>query len=183
MLWSPGGIGFLFETSPSAPLTFGGYASSTGPTIYDEAGAIIDEVSVYYEALTAQDVADRWAYYQAGPCTPDWSCVGYQECVSPATEAMCNNVTDINACGDIYSGNYSEFNTSECSYPSSSSSGTRYAVDADGNVVGVYQGTTLVHTATVPEPEGTFLSITGGEAFDIKAWWNDLMSTIRGWFQ
>jgi hypothetical protein len=115
-------------------------------------------------------------------CTPDWSCTGYEECVSPATTAACNNVTDNNACGETYSGNYSEFATTTCTYPSSSGgSGTSYAVDASGNVVGVYQGTTLVQS-TQTEQKGTFLSLTGGEPFDLKTWWNNLVTTIKGWF-
>lgn len=50
-------------------------------------------------------------------CTPDWSCTGYETCVSPMVNASCNAVTDLNNCGDGYGGNYSEFTSQTCSYP------------------------------------------------------------------
>jgi hypothetical protein len=65
---------------------------------------------------------------------------------------------------------------------SSSGSRTRYAVDAGGNVVGVYQGSTLIQSIPVAEEKGTFLSLGGGESFDIKAWATGLWTTIKGWF-
>jgi hypothetical protein len=56
-------------------------------------------------------------------CTPEWLCTGYETCVSPATTASCDTVNDNNTCysitnltSDQYDGNYTEFNTTSCSY-------------------------------------------------------------------
>ena len=56
-------------------------------------------------------------------CEPDWDCNGYEECVRPMEEASCNSVTDLNACGTAYTGNYSEFPTRRCTYISTGGSG------------------------------------------------------------
>lgn len=116
------------------------------------------------------------------PCTPNWSCSDYADCVSPANNVSCTNVTDVNSCGETYTGNYSEFETQECVYPSSSSSsGTRYLVDADGNIVGVSQNGGVVQSL-VPENKAPFLSLAGGDSFDVKAWFGNLIANIKGWF-
>jgi len=47
------------------------------------------------------------------PCTPDWSCSGYSECL--LNEQECDEVTDLNACGEVYGGDYSEFSLQSCS--------------------------------------------------------------------
>jgi hypothetical protein len=121
-------------------------------------------------------------------CTPSWNCTGFEACVSPATTASCNETEDLNGCfattslaADQYSGNYSEFNTSACTYPSSGG-GTRYVVDADGNLVGVQSGGAVQMTAPVAEEKGTFLSLTGGQNFDFVGWLKGLWTTMKGWF-
>jgi hypothetical protein len=48
-------------------------------------------------------------------CTPDWSCNGYGTCLINSTQ-NCNSVTDLNVCGEIYSGDYSEFTSQSCTY-------------------------------------------------------------------
>lgn len=50
-------------------------------------------------------------------CSTDWSCNGYETCVDPMPNVNCNSVVDLNTCGEIYSGNYSEFISQTCSYP------------------------------------------------------------------
>lgn len=54
-------------------------------------------------------------------CTPNWECVGYDTPVCYANNtayASCNAVNDTNACGESYTGDYSEFpdNVSACNY-------------------------------------------------------------------
>jgi len=56
-------------------------------------------------------------YELVASCTPNWSCNGHETCVSPMPNANCNSVTDLNTCGETYSGNYSEFTPQTCSYP------------------------------------------------------------------
>lgn len=52
---------------------------------------------------------------RAYTCTPDWQCSGYGSC-NTSNQAPCNAVTDMNACGDTYSGDYSEFSPQSCDY-------------------------------------------------------------------
>jgi len=67
-------------------------------------------------------------YYESGmffglsDCSPDWSCNGYDSCMTNDTQ-NCNSVVDNNTCGFSYSGDYSEFTSQSCSYtiPSSPS--------------------------------------------------------------
>jgi hypothetical protein len=62
------------------------------------------------------------------------------------------------------------------------SSGTRYAVNAAGEVVGIQQGNAFQQLPQQAQDRGTFLSLTGGESFDVKAWATDLWTTVKGWF-
>jgi hypothetical protein len=150
------------------------------PTIDGFFHGTLDAFQVYDRVLNASEITEL-----STPCTPNWVCDGYEACVEPALNASCNSVYDSNACGQSYTGDYSEFSVDLCVYEvnetsSSSGSGTRYLVDADGNIVGVQQNNQV---QLLEEPsKGTFLSLTGGEGFDIKAWYNDLVATIKGWF-
>lgn len=49
------------------------------------------------------------------PCTPDWVCAGYGAC-NISDLAPCNSTTDNNACGQAYTGNFSEFTPQSCDY-------------------------------------------------------------------
>lgn len=49
------------------------------------------------------------------PCTPDWTCTGYDSCLTNDTQ-NCNAVTDLNSCGNDYMGDYSEFTPQVCDY-------------------------------------------------------------------
>jgi hypothetical protein len=62
---------------------------------------------------------------------------------------------------------------------SSSGSKTSYAVDNEGNIVGVAQGNNYL---PLDNKEAPFLSLTGGEGFDAKAWFSNLIANIKGWF-
>jgi len=48
-------------------------------------------------------------------CTPNWSCDGFASC-DVDDEQDCNSVVDLNACGDSYSGDYTEFTPLVCDY-------------------------------------------------------------------
>jgi len=48
-------------------------------------------------------------------CSPDWYCSGYSACLVNDTQ-LCNAVTDYNACGEAYTGDYSEFAPESCDY-------------------------------------------------------------------
>jgi len=52
-------------------------------------------------------------------CIPDWVCSGYAPC-NISNLAPCNETTDNNACGQAYSGDYSEFTPQSCNYCSAS---------------------------------------------------------------
>jgi hypothetical protein len=62
--------------------------------------------------------ADTGGYYESQidyaytPCTPNWSCNGYAECIND--EQVCNSVEDLNTCGETYGGDYSEFDPLVC---------------------------------------------------------------------
>jgi hypothetical protein len=47
------------------------------------------------------------------PCTPNWSCTGYGSCVNGSQ--ACNAASDLNLCGESYTGDYSEFTPQACS--------------------------------------------------------------------
>jgi hypothetical protein len=52
-------------------------------------------------------------------CVPDWACDSYDAC-GIADEQFCNGVIDNNACGESYTGDYSEFASQACDYCSPS---------------------------------------------------------------
>lgn len=61
------------------------------------------------------------------PCIPNWQCSEYTDCIiRPYNHKDCESVTDLNSCGESYTGDYSEFETS-CTVES----------DADGSLVGM----------------------------------------------
>lgn len=62
-------------------------------------------------------------------CIPDWVCDGYAACAINDTES-CNSVTDNNACGDSYTGDYSEFAEQSCDYCTPSWECTNYTACA-----------------------------------------------------
>jgi len=64
-------------------------------------------------------------------CDSNWSCNGYETCVEPMVNANCNSVTDLNTCGEIYSGDYSEFTPQTCSYPPPITGYTPYHASSD----------------------------------------------------
>jgi hypothetical protein len=71
-----------------------------------------------WSATTDQDwVMDYFelSVDRAQLCVPDWQCSGYDTC-NTSNQAPCNAVTDMNACGDTYSGDYSEFSAQTCDY-------------------------------------------------------------------
>jgi hypothetical protein len=68
------------------------------------------------------------SYDNTTPCTPLWSCNGYDSCLINDTQ-NCNSVEDLNTCGDIYSGDYSEFTPQACNYCTSTWSNTNSSCD------------------------------------------------------
>lgn len=53
--------------------------------------------------------------FQVNNCIPNWACNGYAAC-NLSDVKPCNSVTDLNACGLLYGGDYSEFTPSSCNY-------------------------------------------------------------------
>lgn len=67
---------------------------------------------------SSYDVTEFWDFSITDNnlvCTPNWTCSGYAACNTSDLQA-CNAVTDQNTCGDIYSGDYSEFTPQACDY-------------------------------------------------------------------
>jgi hypothetical protein len=62
-------------------------------------------------------------------CSPDWNCTGHATC--PAGLGICNAVNDLNSCGLNYTGNYSEFDTLNCSISLDVDCGIVYPNEAD----------------------------------------------------
>jgi len=48
-------------------------------------------------------------------CTPIWNCSGYGSCINDTQ--FCNEVLDLNGCGESYTGNFSEFAPQSCITP------------------------------------------------------------------
>jgi hypothetical protein len=48
-------------------------------------------------------------------CTPNWTCSAYAACL-PNNTQLCNVAVDNNSCGEMYSGDYSEFTPQSCVY-------------------------------------------------------------------
>jgi hypothetical protein len=84
-------------------------------SVYDNTSCGTSYTGDYTEFTNQTDVCDY--------CTPSWNCTGYDECIEPAAEVMCNSVNDTNGCyaitnltADNYTGDYTEFTNQTCVY-------------------------------------------------------------------
>jgi len=107
------------------------YADDVHPNGYGHSGMN----ATYYDAIVngcspydcQANPTECYAYIPENEtCTPDWSCNGYDSCSLNNTE-VCNNVTDLNTCGEVYAGDYSEFTPQVCDYCTPSWSCSSYA--------------------------------------------------------
>ena len=57
----------------------------------------------------------KFEYNDLPLCIPDWVCDGYDNCMTNNTQ-NCNSVVDNNSCGELYAGDYSEFNPQMCDF-------------------------------------------------------------------
>ena len=74
----------------------------------------IDEVTVHNRVLSQEEITDiRTQGINGNPCTPNWSCVGYDYCDFDGYK-KCNAVNDANNCGITYTDDYSEFPPQYC---------------------------------------------------------------------
>jgi len=75
---------------------------------------------IYFIRITATDSANNSAYllsdFNITSCVPDWICIGFEPCrINDST--YCDEVDDLNICGDAYPGNISaDFGEFECNY-------------------------------------------------------------------
>jgi hypothetical protein len=179
-------IGLVFNYSNvSVDCYVDGDYITTLNTTYSFTGEELNFIDKYgfYQSSGISMYVDWVSTEGSRPCVANWTCSEYAECVSPATNVSCTNVTDVNSCGDVYAGDFSEFAVQECVYPSSSSSsGTRYLVDADGNIKGVSQNGGVVQMLDDDKDAAPFLSIGGGSGFDIKAWFSNLFADLKALF-
>jgi hypothetical protein len=82
-----------------------------------------DENNTYHLIFTKSPLAQGykveeamwWALGQAPPCVPNWNCSGYGNCL-PNNTQLCNATTDLNQCGENYTGNFSEFTPQVCDF-------------------------------------------------------------------
>ena len=112
--------------------------------------------------LTSQDCTEAWIQHNS-------TCTG-QYTITYTDENRCNTTGGL----PLDNGTIVQ-----CSIPEeSTSSHTQYVVDANGNIVGVYQNGQLVSQPTVASKQ---LSIAGqGSGFDIIQWFKDLWKSIFG---
>jgi hypothetical protein len=76
----------------------------------------IDEIKIYDYAMSESEVLTSYEEYVPElNCTPDWICSGYGACNSSDLQP-CNAVTDLNTCGESYTGDYSEFTPQACDF-------------------------------------------------------------------
>jgi photosystem II stability/assembly factor-like uncharacterized protein len=75
------------------------------------------DVTVSGDGLTLGAIARFSPPYIAewGLCSPNWTCSAYDSCSINDTQT-CTNVTDVNYCGETYTGDYSEFTPQACDY-------------------------------------------------------------------
>lgn len=69
-------------------------------------------ISMFTQGADAEYYYFEYTGYGSIPCVPDWSCDGYGTPVcypDDTSNASCNSVTDLNVCGESYTGDYSEF--------------------------------------------------------------------------
>jgi len=71
---------------------------------------VYDEMRIWSRVL---DNSEVYSLYSSYPCYPDWSCTGYGACLPNSTQ-QCNEVVDLNVCGESYAGDYSEFSPLPC---------------------------------------------------------------------
>jgi hypothetical protein len=80
----------------------------------------LDEIGLWSRTLSPDEIVLLYNSgdglpYEYFPCQPNWSCIGYAVCNSSDLQ-VCNNVTDLNTCGILYSGDYSEFTPQACDF-------------------------------------------------------------------
>jgi len=68
-----------------------------------------------FESLGGLNEDNITIQFEIDNCIPSWVCSGYAAC-NISDLAPCNAVTDNNACGEAYTGNYSEFVGQACNY-------------------------------------------------------------------
>lgn len=72
--------------------------------------------SIYiYASDQASNSNDRYISFTVANCVPDWQCSNYAAC-NASDLAPCNETTDLNTCGLVYSGDYSVFADQPCDY-------------------------------------------------------------------
>ena len=117
----------------------GSYPSGNCYFVQGEADYLVGTCNTIenYPATDTSDIVMKITYFELPEqiCTPDWSCTGYETCIEPMVNASCNSVTDLNTCGEVYGGNYSEFTPQACSYPSTNQ--TYVPSHASSDIAGV----------------------------------------------
>jgi hypothetical protein len=77
---------------------------------------------------------------QVSGCVPLWSCDGYGACLPNSTQE-CNSAIDLNACGELYGGDYSEFPAQPCNYTMPTGYVAQYEASDFDDIVGDGLGT------------------------------------------
>lgn len=72
-------------------------------------------IQIYKQSAAQRNMNEEAMWWEIDLCVPDWSCDGYEAC-NTSDLRPCNSVTDLNTCGDNYTGNYSEFSPLTCDY-------------------------------------------------------------------
>lgn len=85
---------------------FGTSASNMGVACWN--GTAYEQLLLRYNANPCED-AMLWDL----PCSPNWNCSEYGECQQNGRQ-YCNQTTDLNVCGDEYTGDFSEFDPLIC---------------------------------------------------------------------
>lgn len=68
-----------------------------------------------YSYDTLNNTKDISLTFTIANCYPEWICNGYATC-NQSDLRPCNSVSDSNICGDVYSGDYSEFSPISCNF-------------------------------------------------------------------
>jgi surface protein len=88
-----------------------GVPFDAGYSVYSCAGKVGRDILIDTYEWTISDGGANESCEEL--CIPDWLCDGYDTCLNDSQN--CNSVYDLNMCGALYSGNYSEYESRDCS--------------------------------------------------------------------
>lgn len=155
---------YALNANPVADIFFGATRNSAS---YDGG------VSLYVDDVEAWDY-DTFGWNNTAPCTPNWSCSGFDTCNASNVEP-CLAVDDLNACGEAFSGSLADYDGACVYVPPAEPQAT----GRNPLAIGGGSGTSKVAAAQTPTAQ-VVASQEGTNG--LAEFFTNLWNTIKGWF-